>query len=269
MFATLTGSDVAPASAYWAVPTNTDNGFSLTLRAYPTVTVTGGSAVEGNSGTRNLQFTVRLSASSQQPITVHYATSDGSATAPGDYTATSGMLTFAPVVFGPAPRQTVTVTVTGDTLYETAETVHLDLSQATQSIIGPPVSDGRITNDDTAPQILIGDARATIQNGQPNTMHFLVALYTKASGAVTKVNYTTSDGTALAGTDYTAVSGTLIIPAGDASTTIDVPIPAQTTASPPKTFTVTLSAPVGATLPATTATGTINNANAAAAKRPE
>src|SRR5208337_4477693 len=50
------------------------------------------------------------------------------------------------------------------------------------------------------------------------------------------LQYQTQDGTALAGTDYTAASGSLIIPAGQSSATIPVTITGSTTNPPDKTF---------------------------------
>ena len=79
---------------------------------------------EGNSGTVNAAFTVSLSAASGQTVTVNYATANGTAVAPGDYTAASGTLTFTPGV----TTQTLTVPVNGDTLNEPNETFFVNLS---------------------------------------------------------------------------------------------------------------------------------------------
>ena len=73
------------------------------------------------------------------------------------------------------------------------------------------------------------------------------------------VDYATSDGTATAGSDYTGASGTLTIPAGQASGTIAVSVSGDTTYEPNETLTLTLSNPVGATIVVGAATGTIIN----------
>src|SRR5262249_15595090 len=65
------------------------------------------------------------------------------------------------------------------------------------------------------------------------------------------------NGTASAGTDYQAVSGTLTFAPGQTSQTISVLIPAETAAKPNETFSVALSNPVNATLAQASATGTI------------
>ena len=62
----------------------------------PAVTITDASVGEGNAGTSDAVFDVNLSAPSAKPVTVAYATADETATAPSDYAATGGDLSFAP-----------------------------------------------------------------------------------------------------------------------------------------------------------------------------
>ena len=81
----------------------------------------------------------------------------------------------------------------------------------------------------------------------------------KASGSDVTVNYSTSDGTALAGSDYTATSGTLTIAAGSTTGTITIPVTKDDTAEGPEKFTVTLSEATGAVLGNTSSNVTINN----------
>ena len=52
-----------------------------------------------------LEFSVTLSHASSRTVTVDYATSDGSAQAGSDYTATSGALTFNAWVTRPRPSR--------------------------------------------------------------------------------------------------------------------------------------------------------------------
>ena len=88
-----------------------------------------------------------------------------------------------------------------------------------------------------------------------------------ATGAVA-INYATTDGTATAGTDYFPGSGTLNFADGVLSQTVFLSLPAgAATASPAKTFTIALSAPVGATL-GTTSTATITIPAVAASPAP-
>ena len=82
-----------------------------------------------------------------------------------------------------------------------------------------------------------------------------------ASQFATTVNYATSDGTAVAGTDYVAANGTVTIPAGSTTGTVPVTILAQPTYGPTKAFTVTLSTPANATIATGTGTESITNPN--------
>ena len=73
------------------------------------------------------------------------------------------------------------------------------------------------------------------------------------------VNYATANGTALAGSDYTAASGTLTFAPGQTSKTVTVNVTGDTVVEPNETFVVNLSAPTGATLFDGQGLGTILN----------
>ena len=105
------------------------------------------SLLEGNAGTSLATFTVRLSASAALPVTVSYATRDGSATvANSDYVATSGTLTFRPG----ETTKTVSVTVNGDTTLESDEVFSLDLTNPSRgATILTPTATCTILKDET------------------------------------------------------------------------------------------------------------------------
>ncbi len=101
--------------------------------------------VEGNSGTVNAVFTVRLEGSPATPVSVNYATADVTATAGTDYTATSGVLTFA---VGETVK-TISVPVTGDVIAEQNETFRLNFSNPARGMtIATPFVTGTIINDE-------------------------------------------------------------------------------------------------------------------------
>lgn len=79
---------------------------------------------EGDNGTTNAVITVTLLYTSQNTITVNYATQNGTATAPADYTATAGMLTFNPGI----TSRTLVVPIIGDTSTEGSESFSVVLS---------------------------------------------------------------------------------------------------------------------------------------------
>ncbi len=244
-------------------------GQTSTVVTPPTVSVTNASVAEGNSGTSELAFTVSLSKASTTPVSVNYTTANGTATAGQDYTATSGTVTFAPGVLS----QQIKVAVTGDTTVEAGETLTVTLSNPTGATLATATATGTITNDDSDPVAVnpptVSVANATVAEGNSGTseLAFTVSL-SKASTTPVSVNYTTANGTATAGQDYTATSGTVTFAPGVLSQQIKVAVTGDTTVEAGETLTVTLSNPAGATLATATATGTITNDDSASVPQP-
>ena len=220
----------------------------------PTLAVNDVSVTEGNSGTSSLSFTVTLSAASGQGVTVAYATANGTATAGSDYTAASGTLTFA----AGETSKSVAVTVAGDLITEPDETLTLNLSAPTNATIGDAQGVGTISNDDAPPTIAVNDVSVTEGNSVTSSLSFAVTLSNPSSAAIT-VQYATANGTATAGGDYTAVTGTLTFAAGETSKSVAVTVAGDALNEANETFTLNLSAPVNATLGDATGTGTITN----------
>jgi Calx-beta domain len=110
----------------------------------PRLSVSGANVMEGDSGTVNLPFVVALSAPAVGPVTVHYATSDGTATAGSDYGAVSGIASLAAGV----TSVVVNVPVSGDTAMEPDETLTLSLSNGGGAPIAFASGTGYIHNDD-------------------------------------------------------------------------------------------------------------------------
>ena len=106
------------------------------------------------------------------------------------------------------------------------------------------------------PGLTVADAE--VQEAANATLAFAVTLSRPPSSTVT-VGYATSDGTATAGSDYTAASGTLTFAAGETEKTVSVPVLDDAHDEGSESLTLTLSNPSGAYLADGTATGTINN----------
>lgn len=115
--------------------------------AAPTVSIDDVSIAEGNSGSKNLVFTVTLSALSGKTVTVNYATANGTALSTSDYTVKRGTLRFDP---GSAPTRTISIPIAGDTVAEGDETVFVLLSGAVNASISKARGVGTITNDDAS-----------------------------------------------------------------------------------------------------------------------
>ncbi|WP_205666092.1 Calx-beta domain-containing protein [Aquabacter cavernae] len=221
----------------------------------PSLVVSDASVVEGNAGTSLLAFTVTLSAASATAVSVAYGTSNGTAQAGSDYAALSGSLTFAPG----ETTKVVYVQVAGDTVVEANETLTLTLSGASGATISDATGIGTILNDDVVlPSLSIADASVTEGHAGTKVMTFTITLSQAATGPVS-VAYATGDGTATAGSDYAAGNGTVTFAAGETTKTIQVTVNGDTAVESNETFTVTLSAPTGATITDGSATGTIVN----------
>ena len=106
------------------------------------------------------------------------------------------------------------------------------------------------------PAISVSDA--TVQEAEGAVLVFTATLSHASSRTVT-VGYATSDGTAVAGSDYTAASGTLTFNAGDTSQTVQVTVLTDSEDEGQEALTLTLSNPSQATLDDATGTGTIEN----------
>lgn len=132
--------------------------FAVTAAVPSELQIEDAQAQEGNSGTTPLGFEVDLAPASAETVTVHYATSDGTATAGSDYVATSGTLTFAPG----QTVQTITVPVAGDLNIEPDETFSVTLSNAVNATLSVDTGTGTIQNDD---QAKAGNWQGVTQNG--------------------------------------------------------------------------------------------------------
>ena len=105
-----------------------------------------------------LPFAVTLDRAASGPVTVAYATADGTATAGADYTATSGTVTFA----AGKTKQTVPVTVLDDAHDEGRETLTLTLATASGAHIVDGQATGTIVNSDPLPQAWLGRFGRTV-----------------------------------------------------------------------------------------------------------
>ena len=237
----------------------------------PILSIDAPSVAEGDDGTATLTFKVALAPVSGKAVRVHYADAGtGTATSATDYAAiTAGTLNFA----AGDTEKTVDVTINGDSLDELDETVILRLSAASNASLdgGGQTLDGTgtITDDDAAPTVSVANASAVTEGNDSKAttnMSFTVSL-SAASGQAVTVPYTLS-GTATATDDYTdPATKEVEIAAGASSGTIVIPVKGDTVDEPDETIIVTLGAPTNASIATTegagTATGTINDDDAA------
>ena len=226
--------------------------------AAPTISIGNVSQSEGDGGTTNFDFPVTLNHTSDSDVTVKYSTSNGSASSASDYTAVTNATV---TITAGNTSATARVVVNGDTTPEPNETFTVTLNTPTGGTISDGSATGTIQNDDgppPTPSMSVGDLVITEGNSKTTTATFTVTLSSAAVGTVT-AHFETSDGTATAPADYASKSGTVTAANGATTGTFTVGVVGDRLKEPDETFTVTLSAPSGATIADGTATGTIRD----------
>ncbi|NOZ78384.1 MAG: hypothetical protein GXP48_04225, partial [Acidobacteria bacterium] len=203
-------------------------------------------AVAENAGSANLE--VSLSEPSASTVTVEWGSREGTAWTGVDFGEAHGTLTFAPGV----TSQTISVPILDDTIPEQDETVRVMLKWADGAQLTAPTSAWVTIVDDDPPEVGFSTDAADVAEGGG-----LFAASVVVRGSLdhdVTVDYATADGTATAGADYQATSGTLTIPAGQTHVHFGVPIIDDDVSEDAETFSIVLLNPVGISLGAISAT---------------
>ncbi len=250
-------------SGQWVTATATDptgntSVFSAAAKAVPvgvqfsaatySVSESGGSAL----------ITVTRNGDSNGTDSVSYSIGGGSGVAGTDYLPASGTLTFSPNV----SSQTFMVPVIDAKKVGGSVTVNLTLSNPTNvaTLGNPSVSTLTILDDDKATVQLGASAAAVNENA--GGVQFTVTRNSPVGTAT--VQYATADGTAHAGVNFTASSGTVTFQPGQTSQTITVPVLDDGVVTGPLKFSLALSNPVNSVLgPPASETVTVINTDSA------
>ena len=235
-----------------------DTGVVTITDDEPVISISGPAAtLEGSTagGKTSFTFTVSLDKAAQENIAVKISTTDGTAIAGTDYEALVDKWVIIPAGSRSA---TVSVAVLQDSTAELSENFTVNVLEQLvgvgttldtnglptggvalpQAAIAPAT--GTITNDDVL-GLSINDVSILEGNAGTQTMTFTVTLSKAADRDVT-FTYSTSNNTALTGSDFTEITGgTATIPAGSTSVPIAVTILGDTTNESDETFTVTIS----------------------------
>jgi len=220
----------------------------------PSVSIADVTLLEGNAGTTDAVFTVTLSKASTAPVTLAWASKDGTALAGSDYAAASGTLSFAA---GETSKQ-IHIAVNGDTLVEADETFGITLSSVAGTTLARAAATATIRNDDVLPSLSVADIALDEGNSGSRNAVFTLALSKAAAGPVS-LAWATQDGTAKAGSDYTAASGTISFATGETSKTVSIAVLGDTALEADEAFTLAFGTVSGATLARATATAIIRN----------
>ncbi|MEX1264641.1 MAG: Calx-beta domain-containing protein [Actinomycetota bacterium] len=218
-----------------------------------TITIEDVSVVEGDGGSKSLVFTVSWKGSKGGAApSATYSTADVSATAGSDYTSKTGTVNLTN---GGCRCGTISVSVSGDNLFEGTETFVVNLSNAVNGTLGDAQGVGTIYDNEGPPALIVTDASAAEGD---SSMGFLVLLTSGSASAVT-VDYATISGSALGGNDYTATSGSLTFTSGQTSKSISVPVVQDALSEDTETFTLDLSNASGAPVTAPQGAGSITD----------
>lgn len=211
--------------------------------------------------------TVQRTGGSSGSLSVQYETSNGTATAGQDYTATSGTLTFA----NGETSKTIQVPITDDALTEPDETFTLALKNPStlDALSAPAAVVITIQDRTTVPALL--EFNSTVTEGGPGTTteaRFEVRL-SAVTGRTVSATYSTQDFTARGGVacgnqgvDYESTTGTITFQPGTFSTMISVRVCGDKNAEANESFALNLSKGVNATFADGQAIGTIVNDDA-------
>ncbi|MBT5535267.1 tandem-95 repeat protein, partial [Candidatus Poribacteria bacterium] len=231
-----------------------------------TLSVADATVTEGDAEDAALTFDVSLSGASEETIAVDFVVTgnetDGATEGSDFATPDPATVTFSPG----ATTAEATVTVAADTLNEADEGVTLTLSGT--DVARVTIADGEaagviLDNDDIT--LSIADA-AVDEGAEASVTLTLPVTLSAASEQTITTSYTTTDGSASGGSDYTVITdGPLTFAPGVVSADALISVQGDTTYEADETITATLSGPTarGVTLADVTATATIRNDDAA------
>ncbi len=193
----------------------------------------------------NLTMTISLNSASASPITFDYATANGTATEANedgvnDYEAKTGNIVFN---VGETEK-TITLKINDDEIYETDETLLINLSNIQGAILDKTNIQVTIIDNNDLPSLSLEDVTVN----ESDTIAAVSVKLSKASDFMVQVDYVTENNSAIDGNDYEAKSGTLRFTPGVSSDIIIYNIKDDVIVENDEQFIINLSNVVGATI---------------------
>jgi probable HAF family extracellular repeat protein len=223
----------------------------------PGFSITDSTGPEG-VGTNAFLFIISLPIALTNAASVEYSTEDGTALAGEDYEEVLPLR----LTFNPGQKERVIgIRVFGDTQVESNKVFYVNLSNPSNAVLSDARGVGTILNDDSPPVMSVSMGDATVTEGDAGTTSavFRVSLNLVPTQNVSIV-YATSNGTAVAGTDYIAVPNTpLAFTPGQTSKTVSVSVLGETLFEPNEVFYVNILSASNALIARNRGTGTILN----------
>jgi len=220
---------------------------------------------EGDVGTVNMDFPITINPVSAMPITLNYSTGAvGTATAGSDYTAVTNASITIPANTASAIARVV---VLSERLVEAQESFTVTINNNSAGTIVTNQALGQINNDDQSVLSIASVAQA--EGNTAGTLSFTASLSNPVQGAVS-ANVSSTDGTAVAPSDYTALNQTLNFASAVTSQSFTVTTVGDTIVEADERFSLSLgslnvpAALVGSiSLSAAPISGTLNNDDSA------
>ncbi|MEO8428176.1 MAG: Calx-beta domain-containing protein, partial [Verrucomicrobiota bacterium] len=234
------------------LPNNNSTAVTMVVPR-PSISIDDVTVIEGDFGTTNAEFTVRLSGPSSQVITVRYATIEDTAQEKSDYIGATGVLTFPPGV----TAQNVVVQVNGDTEDESDEQFFLTLSSPENASLARAQATASILDND-GPVISVLDV-SVVEGNRGTTNAVFSLLLDRPSVQSVSVEYATSNGSAASGSDYEETNGIVSFAPGVTNRTITVGVKGDTLVEPNERFFLNLFNSTNATIVDQQAVGNVVN----------
>jgi hypothetical protein len=213
-----------------------------------------------------MDVTIGLSAPSPNEVRVNYGFDAGSAVYSGsarDFSAYSGVLVFPPG----QTTHTLRVLIEDNSTPEPTEGFWLDLSAGANAVVGQRWTPLTVVDNDASSGIPAVSVTDAIVDEGAGLASFFVSLSKPATSAVS-VGYGTQDGSAVAGADYRAASGTLVFQPGEVVKTVQVEIHDDGLAEADERFHLSLGSPNGLTVGDGIGVGWIGRSDGQSVSRP-
>lgn len=243
-FITATATDAARNTSEFSAAVATDNPGGVVQFSQATYQ-------QSEAGGWVTIFLNRIAGSTGN-ISVHYSTSNGTATAGSDYTATSGTLNFGDGI----TFQSFSIPITNDTANEPDETIQISLDSPVNAGLGPQSNSIVVIQDNDPILVFAGDAGVTKPTIGTNLIYFPISL-SSASTRTVSVSYATANITAEAGVDYLSATGRVDLLPGVTNQMVPVTILGNEVQEGAKSFLLTLSNPTNGVFGDSQAQGTI------------
>ena len=203
----------------------------------PTVTVAATDAAAAEALSDPAVFTLTRTGLTSSPLTVNY-TLTGTAVNGTDYTA----VPLSVVIPTGASTATVTITPIDDAVFDPNETVILTIAANAAYLVGAPSSATAtiLDNEVGPPTVTVLATDAAAAEALQNPAVFTLSRSGPTTDPLT-VNYTLT-GTAVNGTDYTAVPLSVVIPTGASNTTVTITPIDDLVVEPNETVILTIAA---------------------------